>query len=447
MTTESMKPYPAYKDSGIEWIGKIPEGWDVKKLKWLADVKLSNIDKKSKEDEPTVKLCNYVDVYYNDNITPNIKFMVATASKNQINALSLEKGDVLITKDSESPDDIAVPAFVPESLSGIVCGYHLARIRPNENAYGNYLFRSFLSNGIRDQFEMNANGITRFGIGKYTIDNSLFLVPPLTEQQSIATFLDNQTAKIDTLIENKQKQIELLKEERTAIINQAVTKGLNPDVPMRDSGIEWLGEIPEHWDVKPLFTVAHEQKTKNKSGLEKNVLSLSYGNIIRRNVESNFGLLPESFNTYQIINSGNIILRLTDLQNDKRSLRVGLVKETGIITSAYVCLKGNDDFDPKYVYDLLHSYDLIKVFYTMGGGLRQTLRFEELKRLPMLCPPLQEQNEITIFLTHHANKIDTVIENNKNQITLLQEYRTALISEAVTGKIDLRNQHEISTLK
>ena len=103
MTTESMKTYPAYKDSGIEWIGEIPEGWKVKKLKWLADVKLSNIDKKSKDDELTVKLCNYVDVYYNDNITPNIKFMVATARKDQIDALSLEKGDVLITGCPKTP--------------------------------------------------------------------------------------------------------------------------------------------------------------------------------------------------------------------------------------------------------------------------------------------------------------------------------------------------------
>ncbi|MDO9516884.1 MAG: hypothetical protein Q7J10_02435, partial [Methanosarcinaceae archaeon] len=132
-------------------------------------------------------------------------------------------GDVLITKDSESPNDIAVPAFVPESLSGIVCGYHLARIRPNKDTYGNYLFWSFTSNGIRDQFEMLANGITRFGIGKYTIDNSLFLFPPISEQQSIAIFLNHQNAKIDTDIEIIQNQITLLKEYRTALISEAVT--------------------------------------------------------------------------------------------------------------------------------------------------------------------------------------------------------------------------------
>lgn len=117
-------------------------------------------------------------------------------------------------------------------------------------------------------------------------------------------------------------------------------------------------------------------------GLEDNVLSLSYGNIIRRNVEDNFGLMPESFNTYQIVKSGDVILRLTDLQNDKRSLRVGLAKEGGIITSAYLSLRGKSDVDPSYLYQLLHSYDTTKVFYGMSGGLRQSMKFEDFRRLP-----------------------------------------------------------------
>ena len=248
-----MKLYPKYKDSGIERIGKVPEHWRVEKLKWLAKVRLSNIDKKSKEEELAVELCNYVDVYYNDNLTSDIDFMKATARQDQIDIFSLKEGDILITKDSETPDDIAVPAFVPSSLHGVVCGYHLAHVRPyRKYADGNYLFRSFSAHGISDQFEISANGVTRFGIGKQAIDNSVFLSPPLEEQTTIAAYLDRKTTQIDNLISKKQKLIELLKEERAAIINQAVTKGLNPDVPMKNSGIEWLGEVPEKWEVKRL---------------------------------------------------------------------------------------------------------------------------------------------------------------------------------------------------
>jgi len=196
-----LNPDAPMKDSGIEWLGEVPEHWAVKKLKWLAKIRLSNIDKKSKEGESEVELCNYIDVYYNDNITSNIEFMKATARQDQIDILSLVEGDVLITKDSETPDDIAVPAFVPSSLHGVVCGYHLAHVRPyRKYADGNYLFWSFSAHGISDQFEISANGVTRFGIGKQAIDNSVFLTPPIEEQDSIATYLDRQTTKIDQTI-------------------------------------------------------------------------------------------------------------------------------------------------------------------------------------------------------------------------------------------------------
>ena len=201
----------------------------------------------------------------------------------------------------------------------------------------------------------------------------------------------------------------------------------------KGSGIEWIGPVPDHWGIKPLFGVASTESLKNETGEKTNVLSLSYGNIIRRDVEKNFGLLPESFNTYQLVSSGDLILRLTDLQNDKRSLRVGQAKEEGIITSAYLKLTAkNIDLDERYFYRLLHSYDTTKVFYGMGGGLRQSMKFEEMRRLPMLVPTLDEQQKIAIFLDHETAKIDTLIEKQQQLIKLLKEKRQAVISHAVT---------------
>jgi len=208
------------------------------------------------------------------------------------------------------------------------------------------------------------------------------------------------------------------------------------DAKYKESEIEWIGSIPEHWSVVPLFSVLHERQVKNNDNQVTNVLSLSYGKIVPRDVESNYGLLPESFTTYQIVEPGNIILRLTDLQNDKRSLRVGLVKELGIITSAYLCLESVKAIDPDYAYYLLHSYDIIKVFYNLGGGVRQSIKFEDIKRLPIICPPLEEQRSIVSFLDQQTAKLDELVEKKQRLIDLLQEKRQALITQAVTKGLD-----------
>lgn len=200
----------------------------------------------------------------------------------------------------------------------------------------------------------------------------------------------------------------------------------------RDSGVEWIDAIPFHWEVLPTFSLCEASTKKNIDGAENNVLSLSYGNIIPKDIETNFGLLPESFNTYQIVENGDIILRLTDLQNDKNSLRVGLAKQKGIITSAYLKLSSQGSMLSEYLYRLLHSYDTTKVFYGMGGGLRQSMKFEDFRRLPLLLPSKNEQGKIIDFLDHETTKIDNLIEKQQQLIEILKEKRQAVISHAVT---------------
>ncbi|EJR4266285.1 TPA: restriction endonuclease subunit S [Vibrio vulnificus] len=200
----------------------------------------------------------------------------------------------------------------------------------------------------------------------------------------------------------------------------------------KDSTIDWVGDIPSSWVVKPTFSVFDPSVNKNTDGRETTVLSLSYGNIVERNVETNFGLLPESFSTYQIVDNGDLILRLTDLQNDKKSLRVGLVKQKGVITSAYLKLGVTKSIEPRFAYRLLHSYDTTKVFYGMGGGLRQSMKFEDFRRLPIVLPSYEEQQKIANFLDHETAKIDTLIAKQEKLIELLKEKRQAVISHAVT---------------
>lgn len=203
----------------------------------------------------------------------------------------------------------------------------------------------------------------------------------------------------------------------------------------KDSGIEWIDSIPKNWNAKPLFSIAEKNRAKNTNLQEETVLSLSYGNIIERDVESNFGLLPESFNTYQIVDEGYIILRLTDLQNDKKSLRVGLVRQKGVISSAYVGLILKN-FNSTFIYYLLHSYDLQKVFYNFGSGVRQNMTFTDLRRLQIIEPTFEEQTQIANYLDHKTTQIDNLISKKERLIELLQEERTAIVNQAVTKGIN-----------
>jgi len=204
----------------------------------------------------------------------------------------------------------------------------------------------------------------------------------------------------------------------------------------KDSRVPWLEQIPAHWEVKPTFAVFKERKEANKGLRESQVLSLSYGRIIKKQEDALHGLVPTSFETYQIVEPGNLILRLTDLQNDQRSLRVGLVHNRGVITSAYVCLSPCVDLLPIFAYYYLHAADVQKVFYSMGAGLRQSMGFDDLKRLPIAIPAKDEQQQIVDFLDANGKKVDRFIRAKRRLIALLHEQKQAVTHRAVTRGLD-----------
>jgi len=425
------KRYESYKDSGVEWIGEIPESWDMKKSKYFVNILGGHAPEGLEECEDFLEGVYYFKV---DDLNQNN----GTLFVSQSNMIVSRKGIRIIY-----PDLILIPkrgaAIYTNKvkISNVKCifdsnvmGIKVSKINIKFFAY--YIFSRKL-NDIADVSTIPQ-------INNKQINNLYITNPSFNEQKSIASFLDKKTAEIDSLIADKEKLIELLKEKRQAIISEAVTKGLDKNVKMKDSGVEWIGEIPEHWEVYPLYRNLFECKVKNTGNIEDNVLSLSYGRIIRRNVESNFGLLPDSFETYQIVESNNIILRLTDLQNDKRSLRCGLVKERGIITSAYVGLENKDDINMTFIYYLLHSYDVQKIFYGLGNGVRQSMTFVDLKRLPIVFPTKKEQNLIADYLDKTIFDFDRLINETESLISKLKEYRQSLIYEAVTGKIDVREE-------
>jgi len=233
----TFRHYPAYKWSGVDWLGQIPSHWEVGRLKFSATSQTSNVDKHVIDDELAVQLCNYVDVYKNEYITADVDFMQGSATPAEIAKFSLREGDVIITKDSESWEDIAVPASVQCNLDNVLCGYHLAMIRSQPGIFDDrYLFRLFCSEMVNYQFKISANGVTRFGLPASAINNALLLRPPLPGQRDIARFIERETARVDAFIQKKGRLLELLEEKESATISEIVTQGMNRSAPKSPSG-------------------------------------------------------------------------------------------------------------------------------------------------------------------------------------------------------------------
>jgi type I restriction enzyme S subunit len=444
------KRYDKYKDSGVELIGEIPEDWDIKRLKYVATVQPSNVDKKSNDEEERIKLCNYVDVYKNEFIDSNIEFMESTATDSQIKKFAIKLGDVIVTKDSESPNDIAIPALVKESFNKVVCGYHLTQIRSNRcMLLGEYLFRLFQSNKFRKQFEISANGITRFGLSISAFSNAIVCLPSVEEQEKIFKFIDRKTSKIDNLIADKEKLIELLQEQRQAIITEAVTKGLNSNVRMKNSGIEWIGEIPEHWEinrVKYLSDIISKGTTPSTTGRE----ILDVGNIRflkAENISDNkVVLLPEGY----IDEETDYILKRSRLkENDLLFVIAGAtLGKVAILNNEYLPANTNQAVS----FIRLKPYFNVKFvwYWLQSNGLKQTIWLEavqsaqpnismnRLGNMNITFLPVLEQMEIVESLDRQISKVDDLLSDIKKQIQFFKDYRQSLISEAVTGKIDVR---------
>ena len=204
---------------------------------------------------------------------------------------------------------------------------------------------------------------------------------------------------------------------------------------MRDSGIEWIGDIPDTWKTNTVFQLFTQVKNKNTDLQEHNLLSLSYGKIKRRSIDTTDGLLPESFDGYNIIEADDIVLRLTDLQNDHKSLRVGLATERGIVTSAYLTIRNRSESLARFLYYFLHSFDIAKGFYGMGAGVRQGLNWDGIKWLNVLTPPVAEQQRIVAFLDTECARIDSIIEQTRISIEEYKKLKQSVITQAVTKGI------------
>lgn len=435
-----MKQYDDYQVVAQKWVDEIPEHWDFYRIKRI-------FAQRVEKNDPVITE-NILSLTAKQGVVPIAEKEGAGGNK--------PKGD-MTQYNVARPDDLLVncmnivsgSAGVSRYFGAINPVYYALYPRLDCNVwYYHYLFRLMpfqrnllgLGKGIlmheSDSGKLNT---VRMRISMDYLGNVPLPVPPRAEQDQIVRYLDWQVSIINRLIAAKRKQIGLLKEQERSVAVHYITHSCNPQAVMKDSGIDWVEMIPQHWDVLFLQQVAEERFVKNAGMLEDNLLSLSYGHIIRKDINTTDGLLPASFEGYQIVEKDDTVLRLTDLQNDQRSLRTGLVLERGIITSAYTCIKPRKNILPEYLQLQLHSADLCKVFYGLGGGVRQSIGYKDIRELLMFVPPLEEQQEILDAIKRESASSLPCYNKLEEEITVLQELRTRLISDVVTGQIDVRD--------
>ena len=441
-TAHSLTPYSACKPSGIDWLGDVPPHWEVRRLRTVAEMRVSNVDKHSNEIEFPVRLCNYVDVYKNDRITESMPFMGATASWDEIKRFRLEPGDVLITKDSEAWDDIGVPSLVVDSADDLISGYHLALLRPFEEVLGAYLARVLQSRVVAYQFHVRANGVTRYGLTHAAIQSVQIPLPPLLEQRAIVRYLDYVDRRIQRYVAAKRKLIALREEEKQAVVNRAVTRGLDPNVRLKSSGVDWLGDVPDHWEVRRLSQVSgilrgkFTHRPRNDPSLYDGPYPfIQTGDISganRRIVGYKQTLNEQGLAVSTMFRRGTLVMTIAANIGDVAILDFDACFPDSVVGFAPTEIAHRD-----YLYHMLLAMkrEFVREAPVNTQG---NLNIDRIGSMTVTLPPLPEQSAITKYLDEAITDIDGEIARAGRQIELLDEYRNRLIADVVTGKLDVR---------
>ncbi len=429
----------------MEWLGEVPEHWEVRRLRSVCDTRFSNVDKHTRDEEASVRLCNYVDVYKNDHIHDGMPFMRATATESEIAHFRLHAGDVLITKDSEAWDDIGVPALVVDSDIDAICGYHLAILRSDRRVLeGTFLFRALQSQRLAHQFHVAAAGVTRYGLSQGAVRSLLLPLPTIPEQAAIARFLDHADRRIRRYIATKEKLIVFLEEQKQALIQQAVTGQIDvrtgkPYPAYKDSGVEWLGEVPEHWMIWAAKRFYYESDERSVTGTEE-LLSVSHLTGVTPRSEKNVTMFKaESHVGHKLCRTGDLVVNTMWAW----MAALGLARQDGLVSPSYAVYRCRPSakLDGEYVESLLRTVSYRDEYRRRSTGIRPSrLRLypDEFLLMPILCPTPEEQRSIVEYLAETTSKTGAAIQGASRQIDLLRELRTRLIADVVTGKLDVR---------
>lgn len=425
--------YEKYKDSGVQWLGEIPEHWGCVRLKNLGKCQ-NGVSKGGDYFGEGYPFVSYSDAYKNI-VLPQSVLGLAKSTEEDRKSFSVEKGDVLFTRTSETIDEIGFASTCLETIKDSVFAGFLIRFRPNTNVivpeFYKYYFRS---SHLRKFFTKEMNIVTRASLSQQLLGQLNVLIPALNEQEAISNYLDTKCGKIDEWLAKKQKEVEHLQELKQRIIADAVTRGLNPEAKMKETNIPWLPEVPEHWELvrnKSLLQITDEKVGERK---DLTLLSLTKQGVIIRDLSEGKGKFPKDFNTYLIVKPKNLVFCLFDIDETPRT--VGLVHNYGMLTGAYTNFEINENLVlPEYIYYYYLQIDDVKGLKPYYTGLRKVVKTNTFLQIKMPVPPLEEQLQIVSYITEKTTKIDLLITNINKEIENIKEYKQRLISDVVTGQI------------
>lgn len=425
-----MEKFYVYKDSGVKWLGNIPQHWEVRKIKYV-------FTERSQKGFPKEPILCSTQKY---GVIPQHMYenRVVVVNKGLEGLKLVRKGDFVISLRSfQGGIEYAY-------YQGIISAAYTI-LNLNDNCYSNYIKYLMKSFDFIQLLQTCVTGIREGQNINYTLlRKSSLPLPPLAEQRAIVSYLDGKVGQIDTYVAKQTQQIELLKELKQAVIANAVTKGManynNHHTKLKQSGISWIGEIPEHWEVKRLGLFFTENKTINSCMQCTEAYKFNYGTLIRKDENIDPTELKDTYNKYTILRPRDIVINGLNLNYDFVSQRVALATTAGIITSAYIVLSPRTKVNELFFYYLFKSMDGMKLFHGMGTGIRLTLSFKDLRYQLLPIPPLAEQRAIVSYIEAKTASINKLIDAYEQQVERVKEYKQRLISDAVTGKMNVTDE-------
>nr|WP_314789818.1 restriction endonuclease subunit S [uncultured Haemophilus sp.] len=443
-----MRRYESYKDSGVDWLGEIPSHWECLPIRSIFKFRNEKNDPIKTDNILSLSIANGVTEYSDENRGGNKR-------KDDLSSYKLAyPNDIVLNSMNVIVGAVGVSKYFG-AISPVYYALSLYNQRANlsyyENIFKNENFQRGLlrfGKGILIKFGENGKMNTiRMKISQDDLKKLYFPIPPLSEQQKIAQFLDDKTAKIDQAVDLAEKQIVLLKEHKQILIQNAVTRGLNPDVPLKDSGVDWLGEIPSHWECLPIRSIFKFRNEKNDPIKTDNILSLSIANGVTEYSDENRGgnKRKDDLSSYKLAYPNDIVLNSMNVIVGA----VGVSKYFGAISPVYYALSlYNQRANLSYYENIFKNENFQRGLLRFGKGIlikfgengkmntiRMKISQDDLKKLYFPIPPLSEQQKIAQFLDDKTAKIDQAIALKTAHIEKLKEYKSVLINDVVTGKV------------
>lgn len=405
----------------MQWLQEIPSSWDKRKMKYC----FSERSEKNHPDEPI--LC----ATQSQGVIPQSMYAnrVVVVNKGFEGLKLVKEGDFVISLRSfEGGIEYAY-------YQGIISAAYTI-LQPTNSSFSNYWKVLFKSHPFIQLLQTCVTGIREGQNINYSMLCRAFLpLPPLAEQEKIVSYLEDKISKIDAYVADKEKEIGLLQELKQKTIADAVTKGLNPDAKMKDSGISWIGGIPEHWEVKRIASLFTGKVQANTDFKYHHAFKFYYGTLVPKNEVGDVEEYRDTYVKYSVLQKNDIMINGLNLNYDFVSQRVAIAPSDGIITSAYVVARPRKGTNAQYYNYLFKTMDNMKLFHGMGTGIRLTLSFDEMKKQVVVVPPLDEQQAIVVYIEEKCQKIDKLASELQSEIDYLKEYKQRLIADSVTGQV------------